>query len=126
MNMTCSRLLKGAAVALGLTGAAVYAGEADVVGGTITALGQGQYRVEATVRHADAGWDHYANRWIVLDPDGQILGTRELAHPHVDEQPFTRSLTLEIPAGVKFITLRANDLVHGMTGASFELPVPAP
>ena len=101
-----------------------FAGEADVVGGSITSLGDGRYRVDATVKHADTGWDHYANRWDVLGPDGALLGVRELLHPHENEQPFTRSLTLEIPAGIKVITLQANDSVHGLGGETFELTVP--
>lgn len=100
------------------------AGEADVVDGTITALGGGRYQINATVAHADTGWDHYANRWDVLAPDGTLLGTRELAHPHVNEQPFTRSVTLSIPEGVTTITLRANDSVHGLGGKTLELQVP--
>ena len=47
---------------------------------------------------ADSGWDHYANRWEVLEPEGQVIATRTLLHPHVDEQPFTRSLSgIHIP-----------------------------
>ena len=42
-----------------------------------------------TVQHADTGWDHYADAWEVLAPDGTVLGTRTLLHPHTDEQPFT-------------------------------------
>ena len=94
------------------------------MGGNITSLGDGRYRVDATVQHADTGWDHYADRWDVLGPDGTVLGVRELAHPHVNEQPFTRSLTLEIPAGITRITLQANDSVHGLGGKTFELEVP--
>lgn len=97
---------------------------ADVVDGAATALGDGKYRIDATVAHADTGWDHYANRWEVLGPDGTVLGVRELAHPHVDEQPFTRSLTLEIPEGITTVTLRAADSVHGLGGESFILELP--
>ncbi len=102
----------------------VLAGEADVVGGTITALGDGRYQINATVAHADTGWDHYADRWDVLTPDGAVIGVRELAHPHVNEQPFTRSVTLTIPEGITTVTLRANDSVHGLGGKTFELQVP--
>ena len=101
------------------------AGETDVIAGKITSLGGERYRVDATLQHADTGWDHYADRWDVLAPDGTVLGVRELAHPHVNEQPFTRSLTLQIPADVKLITLRANDSVHGTGGMTFELQVPS-
>jgi hypothetical protein len=40
-----------------------------------------------TVRHADEGWEHYADCWEVLTLDGEVLATRELAHPHDNEQP---------------------------------------
>lgn len=112
--------------ALSLFSNKTLAGEADVVGATITSLGDGRYRIDATVLHADEGWEHYADRWDVVAPDGTILGSRTLAHPHENEQPFTRSLTLEIPEGISRITLQANDSVHGLGGKLFELDVPAP
>ena len=43
------------------------------------------------------GWEHYANKWDVVGPDDTILGTRVLLHPHVNEQPFTRSFRRENP-----------------------------
>lgn len=107
---------------LALTSA--IAGEADVVDGKISALGDGRYRIDATVLHADDGWDHYADRWDVLDSDGNVLGSRVLGHPHDNEQPFTRSLTLTLPPGTKLIRLQANDSVHGLGGKLFELSVP--
>lgn len=101
-----------------------FAGETDVVGADISSLGGDRYRINATLKHADTGWDHYADRWDVVAPDGTVLGVRELAHPHVNEQPFTRSLTLTIPAGIQSVTIRANDSVHGLGGAEFELQMP--
>jgi hypothetical protein len=93
------------------------AGEADVIDARATALGGGQWRIEATIRHADTGWDHYANAFEILGPDGAVLGTRVLHHPHVEEQPFTRSHTVAIPAEVTTITIRAVDSVHATGGA---------
>lgn len=114
-----------ASVALSITlSPLAYADKADVVDATISSLGDGRYRIDATVAHADTGWDHYADAWEVTTPEGEILGVRVLAHPHVNEQPFTRSLTLEIPAGVTMVILQANDSVHGGGGARFELQVP--
>ena len=110
-HQSAKTLLTGLVLILSSTS---WAGEADVVDGAITALGDGRFRVDATVRHDDTGWDHYANRWDVLAPDGTILGSRVLAHPHENEQPFTRSLTLDIPADVAEITLQANDSVHDL------------
>jgi len=57
--------------------------------------------LSVTLSHPDTGWDHYANSWEVRAPDGRHLDTRVLVHPHVTEQPFTRSLRLKtIPAGM--------------------------
>ena len=100
------------------------AGEADVIDVTVEPLGDGQYRISATVLHEDAGWDHYANRWDVLDESGHVIGSRELAHPHENEQPFTRSLNISIPATIKKITVRANDSVHATGGKIFVIDVP--
>lgn len=69
---------------------------------------------DVTLKHDDAGWDHYANKWEILSQDGKILGTRVLYHPHENEQPFTRSLSgVSIPAGTKSVKVRAYDSVHG-------------
>ncbi len=46
--------------------------------------------------------------------------------PHVNEQPFTRSLTLTLPEGISVVMLRANDSVHGLGGKILELAVPTP
>ncbi|WP_430880452.1 hypothetical protein [Granulosicoccus sp. 3-233] len=117
-----------ALLALGLAAliGAANAGEADVVDGKVTALGDNRYRIDATVLHADEGWDHYADRWDVLAADGRVLGSRELAHPHENEQPFTRSLTLTLPEGISVIRLQAHDSVHGLGGKTLELAVPSP
>ena len=93
------------------------AGEADVVEVVVSANDRGGYNFAVTVAHGDTGWDHYADRWEILDGDGNILGTRTLHHPHVNEQPFTRSLSaVEIPDHVKEVTVRAPDRVHGHGG----------
>ena len=117
-------LVAAVAVVLALPGPPALAGEADVVGVTVTALGGERFRIDATVAHADEGWDHYADRWTVLDERGASLGVRELAHPHENEQPFTRSVTVAIPAGVERIEVRAHDSVHGEGGESFFADVP--
>lgn len=69
---------------------------------------------ETTLRHDDRDWDHYADAWRVVTASGKILGTRTLYHPHVDEQPFTRSLRdISIPTGTKIVFIEAHDKVHG-------------
>lgn len=73
------------------------------------------WRFDVTLKHADEGWDHYADGWGVYLPDGTELGYRVLAHPHVNEQPFTRSLGgVEIPQGTKSVIIRPRDSVHGL------------
>jgi hypothetical protein len=95
----------------------LWAGEADVVDARARQTSQGTFAFDVTVRHADTGWEHYADMWEIQSPDGTVLGTRVLHHPHVDEQPFTRSLSgVKIPSGVKRVTIRAHDKVHGWGG----------
>ena len=93
------------------------AGEADVVAVEAVRDGPGVWRFHVSVAHGDTGWDHYADKWDVVAPDGTVLGTRVLVHPHEAEQPFTRSLGgVEIPAGTGAVTLRAHDSEHGYGG----------
>ena len=70
-------------------------------------------RVHVTLSHPDTGWEHYADGWEVLDAAGNRLGVRELLHPHVEEQPFTRSLTVRLPEGLGHVQLRARCSVDG-------------
>lgn len=105
--------------------ATTTAGEADVVAVDVTREGGGSYRFNVTVAHGDEGWDHYADAWDVVAPDGTVLGTRVLAHPHETEQPFTRSLTgVAIPDGITEVTLRAKDSVHAYGGAEMTVALP--
>jgi hypothetical protein len=98
------------------------AGEADIVDARAVCDKHLVCDFEVTVLHADEGWDHYANRWEVLTPDGDLLATRELAHPHENEQPFTRSLRgVRIPGGLDRVLIRANDSVHGYGGKTILL-----
>ncbi|MEO0729117.1 MAG: hypothetical protein AAFY64_01895, partial [Pseudomonadota bacterium] len=80
-----------------------------------------------TLKHADTGWEHYADRWDVVSVDGKVLGTRTLHHPHVEEQPFTRSLGgVKVPAGTTEVLIRARDSKHGFSDKTFKLTLPAP
>ena len=66
------------------------------------------WRISVTLTHPDSGWDHYADGWEVLDRTGKRLGYRELMHPHVDEQPFTRALfNVMVPDGERVIFVRS-------------------
>ncbi|MEL6125804.1 MAG: hypothetical protein AAFR57_05320 [Pseudomonadota bacterium] len=84
----------------------------------------GVWRFDVTVSHPDTGWDHYADAWAVYAPDGTELGIRELLHPHVNEQPFTRSLSgVRIPDDLDEVVVRARDSVHGW-GEGVTIPIP--
>ncbi len=115
MNHRCLIVL--AVLAWFLTAPAARAGQADVVAAEAVSEGAGIWRFHVTVAHGDTGWQHYADKWDVVAPDGAVLGTRVLLHPHETEQPFTRSLGgVNIPAGIEAVVLRAHDKEHGYGG----------
>ncbi len=106
-------------------GSPAAAGEADVEAVEVSRQADGAYRFDVTVRHADEGWSHYADRFEVLDENGAVLGTRTLFHPHVDEQPFTRSLAVTLPDGVESVVVRAHDSVHAFGGREMMVALPS-
>lgn len=119
-------VLMGLAFVLGLAwnGEAI-AGKASVVNVKATDEGYNAFAFSATVSHADTGWDHYANKFEILSPDGKVLGTRVLAHPHVNEQPFTRELgDVEIPPALTHVIVRAWDNVHKAGDKTFTVKLP--
>ena len=102
-----------------------FAGEADVIHVELVKDGDGSFRFDVTLSHQDTGWKHYADKWEVLGPDGSILGTRTLLHPHINEQPFTRSLSgVKIPETATEVTVRGHDSIHEYGGAVIEKQVP--
>ncbi len=102
--------------------AKALAGEADIVDAVVYKDRNNTWRFDVTVAHADVGWEHYADRWEVLAPDGTVLATRVIYHPHVTEQPFTRSLVnVHIPDDVKVVRVRARDSIHGYGGKEIKL-----
>ena len=122
MRIQCLTL---AAALLPLMSGVSTAGEADVMDVKTTVSADGTWSFDVTVSHSDEGWDHYANRWDVLAPDGTVLATRTLHHPHETEQPFTRSLGgVTLPDGIDSVTIRANDSIHGTGGREFSIGLP--
>ena len=123
--MSRPRLTALALLAAGLPAdGAALAGEADIVAADFSARARG-YSFRVTVRHDDQGWDHYADRWDVVGPDGAVLGARVLLHPHEAEQPFTRALNaVAIPSRVGRVVIRAHDSVHGFGGAELTVELP--
>ena len=100
----------------------VVSGEVDILATEFRSDGGDRWSIAVTLRHADTGWDHYADAWRVLDGDGKVLGERVLLHPHVDEQPFERSLNgVRIPPGTRFVYVEARDTVHGLSPNRLEV-----
>ncbi len=105
-----------AAPMVALAASTGLAGEADVLEVRVAREGEA-WRFDVLVEHADEGWEHYADRFEVVAADGTVLGVRTLYHPHVDEQPFRRSLAgVVIPEGIAEVVVRAHDSVHGFGG----------
>jgi hypothetical protein len=91
----------------------VFANDVEIVKVVLTNQ-NGTWRADVTLKHADAGWDHYADAWRIVDDKGNELGKRTLYHPHVNEQPFTRSLSsFHISSDKKIIFIEAHDKKHG-------------
>ena len=102
-----------------------FAGEADVIEVDVNKNSDNSYNFSVTVFHKDTGWEHYANKWEIIGENGTVFGTRILHHPHVNEQPFTRSLSnVVIPVGVKTVIIRAHDSVHKYGGKVITLELP--
>ncbi len=100
----------------------VVANEVEVVDVKATQSSDDSWSFQVTLKHADDGWDHYANEWQVIAPDNKILATRTLYHPHVNEQPFTRGTQgVKIPNDIKRVRIIAKDTLHGLSKKAMEL-----
>ena len=123
--MKLTRSTRFVACLLWCLSTAATAGEADVEDVLVVCDADRKCSFHVAVRHADAGWDHYADQWRVLTPDGGELGKRVLHHPHVNEQPFTRSLSgIAVPEGLSEVVVEAHDSVHGYGGKQFKVLIP--
>lgn len=128
VRLPLGTLIRQTLLALSVTAmpAAVgHAGEADVIDVTVRHAGGNVYDFDVTVRSNDKGWHYYADRIEALAPDGSILGTRVLLHPHETEQPFTRDLYgVEVPPDTGQVVLRAHHKPAGFDGATMTVELP--
>ena len=98
-----------------------FSDPATIEGAEARASG-GAWSFSVTLSHGDTGWDDYADGWRVVAADGTVLGTRELMHPHVNEQPFTRSLSgVAIPDGTATEWIEDSTNTGGWAGEKLEL-----
>ena len=105
--------------------AAAWAGDADVVAAKVRRATNGTYDFDVTVKSDDRGWEYFADAFEVLTPDGRVLGTRVLLHPHENEQPFTRDLYgVKIPPGVERVVIRARHKPKGYGGKTLAIELP--
>ena len=103
---------------------AAYANDAKILAADFLKTGDNRWSISVTLKHEDTGWDHYADKWRIVDADNNILGERVLFHPHVNEQPFTRSLDdVMIPEDITIIYIEAHDKVHGWTPARLKADI---
>jgi len=100
----------------------LLAGSVEIVFTELRQVGD-EWQPTVTLRHADTGWDHYADAWRVVTRDGTVLSHRTLYHPHVEEQPFTRSGPgFALPEGAtKQVIVEAHDTVHGWSAKRLEI-----
>lgn len=104
-------------------------GNADVTFVRAIQDSNGTWSFHVTVSHPDTGWEDYADGWDILLEDGTVLKpdpsspfTRLLLHPHVGEQPFTRSQNgIQIPAGAAIVIVRAHDILDGFGGVEISV-----
>lgn len=104
-------------------------GNADVVFVRAVQNSNRTWTFYVTVSHPDSGWEDYADGWNVTLEDGTVLKpdpsspfTRLLLHPHVDEQPFTRSQgNIAIPEDATTVIVQAHDLMDGFGGQEVTL-----
>jgi hypothetical protein len=117
-------ILAIATVATALSFSTAFAGQVAVIDVKADKTGERIYRFSVTLQHADEGWEHYANKWEIVAPDGTVLAERVLAHPHVEEQAFTRSLSgVVIPEGISHIIVRGRDSIHGLGDTEMKMRI---
>ncbi|MGH1576708.1 hypothetical protein [Planktotalea sp.] len=98
-----------------------YAEPPKVVKAVAHSTGMG-WNFDVTLEHPDTGWDHYADGWEIVTGDGEILGTRILHHPHVEEQPFTRTLRhVMVPDGTREVFLRVKCSADGWKDSGYKV-----
>jgi len=92
-----------------------------VVDATASTSNGTSWRVDVTLSSEYDSPARYADAWRVLDADDNELGVRVLGHDHANEQPFTRSTTVEIPADITTVFIEGRDQLNGWSGERFAL-----
>ncbi|MFV1984232.1 MAG: hypothetical protein ACC657_11880 [Thiohalomonadales bacterium] len=99
----------------------LYASEVSIEK-AVFRLNGSSWSVDVTLKHKDTGWNHYADAWRIVDAKGIEIAKRILHHPHVNEQPFTRSLSsVKIPDKTKIIFIQAHDTGQKWSSKKLEI-----
>lgn len=107
---------------LALLSNSAFANEVTIVEANAVKTANNTYSFSVTLKHEDSGWNHYADQWQVFTPGNKLLGTRTLYHPHVKEQPFTRSLNdIKVPNSIANVIIKARDTEHGISSQTYKL-----
>jgi hypothetical protein len=78
-----------------------------------------------TVRSDDISTTEFGDSWELRTLDGEVIATRVLAHEHMNEQPFTRSMSgIVIPEGITTVIGVAHHSVGGYCGETLEIQLP--
>jgi len=104
-------------------------GDANVTNVFAREESDGLWTFHVSVKHKDVNWYDFSDGWDVVLPDGTAVKpdpfgqfTRHIRHPHVHEQPFTRTQkAVQIPEGVDRVRVRAHDKKHGWGGQEIEV-----
>ncbi len=97
----------------------------EIIGVQLVSSGDRVYDVVVSISSPYDSPERYADGWRVLDEEDNVLGTHTLMHDHANEQPFTRTQPgLEIPEGVRTITVEGRDLVNGYGGGTLSIDIP--
>jgi len=121
MMLSKTSLNKILAISLLIFSSSVFANDVEIMKVVLTSQ-TGTWRADVTLKHADTGWNHYADAWRLVDEKGNEIAKRTLYHPHVNEQPFTRSLSsFHIPKDKKIIFVEAHDLKHGWSSSKVRI-----
>lgn len=90
----------------------------DIVDATVTGSGD-QFTFQVSVSSPYDTPQRYADAFRARSADGAtVYGITEVTHDHATEQPFTRTLTVTIPAGVTSVVVEGRDQANGWGGGT--------
>ncbi len=96
----------------------------EVLAVEVVPANNNQWRFNVTLSSTYDTAKRYADGWRVLDEQDKELGIRVLGHDHASEQPFTRSKTIEVPAGARTVFVEGRDQANGWSGQRFKVELP--